>query len=122
MPARQAPKKPIEKLDENKRFLNDRLPENILSDDGRMMEDVVLKLLQDRGLTLALAESISGGMIGEMLTRVPGSSRTFMGSIVSYSNEMKSGVLGVTEQTLPRNMGRLCTLCSRNGARGPPNW
>ena len=105
------------RLDEKQKVLNDRLLENIVSDDGRMMEAVVLKLLEERGLTLALAESISGGMIGEMLTRVPGSSRTFMGSIVSYSNDMKMGVLGVTEQTL-REQGAVSYACAREMALG----
>jgi len=105
------------KLDEKQKVLRDRLPENILSDDGRLMEHVVLQLLQERGLTLALAESITGGMMGEMITRVPGSSRTFMGSIVSYSNNMKSGVLGVTEQTLNKH-GAVSHACAREMATG----
>ena len=105
------------KLDEKQKVLNDRLPENIISDDGRMMEEVVLRLLEDRGLILALAESITGGMIGEMITRVPGSSRTFMGSIVSYSNEMKMDVLGVAEQTL-REHGAVSHECAGEMALG----
>ncbi|MGO9118981.1 MAG: competence/damage-inducible protein A [Desulfomonilaceae bacterium] len=105
------------KLDEKQKVLSDRLPENILSDDGRLMEHVVLQLLQERGLTLALAESITGGMMGEMITRVPGSSQTFMGSIVSYSNNMKSGILGVTQQTLNKQ-GAVSHACAREMATG----
>ncbi len=112
-----SPEEANQKLDEKQKVLSDRLPENILSDDGRLMEQVVLHLLQERGLTLALAESITGGMIGEMITRVPGSSRTFMGSIVSYSNDMKLGVLGVTEQTLSKH-GAVSHACAREMAAG----
>jgi nicotinamide-nucleotide amidase len=97
--------------------LNERLIENIISDDGSSMEKVVLHLLGDRRLTLSLAESITGGMIGEMITRVPGSSRTFMGSIVTYSNEMKIDLLGVSEQTLQTH-GAVSHQCAREMAEG----
>ena len=104
-------------LDEKQEVLTQRLSENILSDDGRFMEHVVLGLLEERGLTLALAESITGGMIGEMLTRVPGSSRTFMGSVVSYSNEMKTAVLDVADRTM-RDHGAVSHECAREMAIG----
>ncbi|MBI4964144.1 MAG: competence/damage-inducible protein A [Desulfomonile tiedjei] len=97
--------------------LNERLIENIISDAGRSMEEVVLELLESKGLTLALAESITGGMIGEMITRVSGSSRTFMGSTVSYSNELKVDVLGVSEQTI-RTYGAVSHRCAREMAEG----
>lgn len=87
-------------LDAKQQVLDERIRENIISYDGRSMESVVLELVQARGLTLALAESITGGMIGEMLTRVPGASRTFMGSVVTYSNDLKSRLLGVSPDTL----------------------
>ncbi len=77
-----------------------RIRENIISLDGRSMEQVVLDLLEARGMTIGLGESITGGMIGEMLTRVPGSSKTFLGSVVGYSNRMKVQALGVSEKTL----------------------
>jgi nicotinamide-nucleotide amidase len=59
-------------------------------------------------------------MIGEMITRVPGSSRTFMGSIVSYSNDMKSSVLRVSEETLSRD-GAVSHRCAREMAIGARN-
>ena len=97
--------------------LNERLKENIISDDGRSMGKVVLGLLESKALTLAVAESITGGMIGEMITRVPGSSLTFMGSIVSYSNEMKIRVLGVSDQTI-QAQGAVSHACAREMAVG----
>lgn len=106
-------------LTAKKEILRERIPENIISYEKRPIEAVTLELLENKGLTLALAESITGGMIGEMLTRVPGSSRTYMGSIVSYSNEMKTKLLGVKEQTLIDHgaVSHACALEMAQGAR-----
>lgn len=104
-------------LDRKHQVLKERLYESIISDDGRSMEQVVLQLLEAKGLTLALAESITGGMIGEMITRVPGSSSVFMGSVVSYSNDMKSRILGVSESTL-QAYGAVSHQCAREMAQG----
>jgi nicotinamide-nucleotide amidase len=104
-------------LDAKQKVLAERINENIISDDGRSMEKVLLSLLESRGLTVALAESITGGMMGEMLTRVPGSSRTFMGSVVGYSNEMKEQVLGVAAETI-RDHGAVSHRCAREMALG----
>jgi nicotinamide-nucleotide amidase len=104
-------------LDEKEQILNERIGENIISYDGRSMEAVLSELLHSRRLTLALAESITGGMIGEMLTRVPGASRTFMGSVVSYSNDMKNRLLGVSQETLSAH-GAVSHRCAREMALG----
>lgn len=58
------------------------------------------RILRDRGLTVALAESCTGGMLGAMLTSVPGSSEYLLFGAVVYSNSAKTSVLGVTEETL----------------------
>jgi nicotinamide-nucleotide amidase len=58
------------------------------------------RTLRDRGLTLAVAESCTGGMLGSMLTSVPGSSEYLLFDAVVYSNAAKSSVLGVSEETL----------------------
>lgn len=102
---------------QKQRIVEQRIHENILSSDGRSMEALVLQLLEKRSWSLGLAESITGGMIGEMITRVPGASRTFMGSIVSYSNDMKVQVLGVSEKTLEQ-YGAVSHLCARQMATG----
>src|SRR4030067_1533950 len=64
------------------------------------LEVQVGKAFQRRGLTLALAESCTGGLIGHRLTNVPGSSGFFLGSIVAYSYEAKEHLLGVRHPTL----------------------
>lgn len=61
---------------------------------------IVLDTLRQRGLTLATAESCTGGNIAHRLTSVAGSSDVFLGSVVSYSNSVKEGLLGVEAMTL----------------------
>ena len=69
-------------------------------DDSSRVEEIVLRLCRDRGLTLATAESCTGGMVAERLTSVPGSSDVFVGAIVAYANAVKLGELGVSAETL----------------------
>jgi nicotinamide-nucleotide amidase len=59
------------------------------------MESVVLNLLEQRGWTLSVAESVTGGLVGGRITAIPGSSRTFRGGIISYASDVKFDVLGV---------------------------
>ena len=59
------------------------------------MESVVLDMLRQRNLTLAIAESVTGGMVGARLTSVPGSSDVLKGCIVAYASEVKYNILKV---------------------------
>ncbi len=61
---------------------------------------ILLELLRERGLTVASAESCTGGNIAHSITMEPGSSDCYLGSVVSYSNDVKSRVLGVPESAL----------------------
>ena len=63
--------------------------------DDDSMESVVLDLLRRRGLTLALAESVTGGLVAGRITAVPGASHSFRGGVVSYASEVKFELLGV---------------------------
>jgi nicotinamide-nucleotide amidase len=65
--------------------------------DDDTMESVVLQMLRERGLTLGLAESVTGGLVGARITGVAGASDVFRGSIVSYASEVKFDLLGVPE-------------------------
>ena len=60
----------------------------------------LVALLKAQGLTCATAESCTGGGVGSAITAVPGSSAVFAGGVISYSNEVKRDVLGVSDHTL----------------------
>ena len=68
--------------------------------DVSCMEEVVEALLKEKGLTIGTAESCTGGLMAKRLTDLPGASRIFRGGIVSYTNEVKAGVLGVPQALL----------------------
>lgn len=71
----------------------------------------LLRQLAARELTLATAESCTGGMLGALLTEIPGASRVYRGGVISYTNEVKHALLGVDQQTLD-----VCTAVSRETA------
>jgi len=64
------------------------------------LEEAIGDLLRQKGLTLGVVESATGGLISHRITNVPGSSDYYKGSVTAYSNEVKSGVVGVSEDTL----------------------
>lgn len=65
-----------------------------------MLEKEVSELLRKLGLTLAVAESCTGGLLTHRITNVPGSSKYFIGGVIAYSNQVKSALLQVSEETL----------------------
>jgi nicotinamide-nucleotide amidase len=71
--------------------------------NSESLEQIVLYYLGLRNATLAVAESCTGGMIAERVTRVPGSSRSFLGSAVVYSNEMKTALAGLPPELIARH-------------------
>lgn len=79
-----------------------RLGACVLSLQGASMASVLGELLIERQATLALAESCTGGLIAKLLTDVPGSSRFFLLSGVTYANQAKEKLLGVSGETLTR--------------------
>ncbi len=70
--------------------LEDELGDAVFSSTGESLEEIVGYYLQMRGAKLAVAESCTGGMVAERLTKVPGSSRYFLGGAVVYSNDLKT--------------------------------
>ncbi len=76
------------------------VPEHVYGYDSDELEMTVGRTLAEKGLTLAVAESCTGGFLGHSVTRIPGSSRYFVGGILAYSNEVKINQLGVSPETL----------------------
>ncbi|MQA87965.1 MAG: competence/damage-inducible protein A [Streptosporangiales bacterium] len=68
--------------------------------DGEELDRVVHRLLAERGATVAVAESLTGGLLGAALTNMPGSSATFRGGVTAYASELKSASLGVPAELL----------------------
>ena len=78
------------------------VPENIIAYEDIKLEDLVGKLLKDRHCTVATAESCTGGKVASLITSVSGSSEYYKGSVVSYCNEVKADVLGVSRADLEK--------------------
>lgn len=89
-------------LDEATRQLKVILGDYIFGYDNESLEEVTGNLLRRKKLSLAVAESCTGGMLGETLTTVPGSSDYFKGGIISYDGEIKEKLLGVPHTLLTR--------------------
>ena len=68
--------------------------------DNDTLESVLAKNLIEKKLTIATAESCTGGLIGKRLTDIPGSSKYFLGSIVAYDNQLKTDLLGISNDIL----------------------
>ena len=77
----------------------------------------LVELLKARGLTCATAESCTGGGVGSAITAVPGSSAVFAGGVISYSNDVKRNVLGVSDDIL-QNVGAVSPETAAQMAEG----
>lgn len=87
----------LQRLDQEVR---QRLGRALYSEGAEELPVVLGAALRARGATLATAESCTGGLIGELLTAVPGSSDYFRGGVIAYANEVKLAALGVEPETL----------------------
>ena len=81
-------------------LMRERLGRYLFSESDRTIAEIVLDLCRARGLTLATAESCTGGMVAARLTSVPGASDVFLGSVVAYANAVKEGELDVPQDLL----------------------
>jgi nicotinamide-nucleotide amidase len=99
--------------------VRERLGDHVYGAGDAPLEAVVIGLLAERGLTLAAAESLTGGGFGARITAVPGASDVFKGSAVTYALETKRSVLGVSSETLdgPGPVSSACALEMAAGAR-----
>jgi nicotinamide-nucleotide amidase len=94
-----------------------RLGHHLYAEADEGLEETVGRLLGERGVTVAVAESCTGGLIGHRITEVPGSSRYFLLGAVTYSNEAKRSVLGVRREVL-RRYGAVSTETAEAMAEG----
>jgi nicotinamide-nucleotide amidase len=90
------------RVDELVELVEAELGDFVFSDNGDSMEQIVGYYLQMRNATLAVAESCTGGLIGERITSVSGSSRYFLGGAVVYSNKMKTELAGVPARLIEK--------------------
>ena len=90
-------------LDTVSEGVSQRLGTLVYGFDDDVLEDVVGRLLRESGLTLALAESCTGGLIADRITDVAGSSDYFKGCVVAYDNSVKMSLLGVSQDALERH-------------------
>lgn len=82
--------------------LNNIFSNDIITSDDKSISEVLGEALKEHELTVASAESCTGGNIAHRITQVPGSSAYFMGSVVSYSNDVKARVLDVARDDIAR--------------------
>lgn len=96
-----------------------RLGRAVYGSDDDLLEEVIGRMLQDRGWGVGCAESLTGGALGARLTEIPGASLWFAGSAVCYTNEAKREVLGVPEAILegPGAVSEECARAMAEGAR-----
>ncbi|MDR0748136.1 MAG: CinA family nicotinamide mononucleotide deamidase-related protein [Tannerellaceae bacterium] len=89
-------------ITEQNKKLHKLIAGHILAEEDKAIEEQIGEALLAKSLTMGTAESCTGGRIAGMLTSIPGSSRYFTGSIVSYSNDVKRYMLGVSHEDLSR--------------------
>jgi len=89
----------------------------IFGEDDDTLEQVIVRILTNKKKMLAVAESCTGGLVANRITNVPGASVVFWGGIVSYANEAKMKVLGVSKQSL-QNFGAVSEQVAKEMAEG----
>ena len=97
--------------------LRARLGDWIYGEDDVDLAEVVLAFCRSRGLTIGVAESCSGGLLGARLTAIPGSSDVVRGGVIAYHNDVKRGLLGVDGASL-RDHGAVSEAVVREMAAG----
>jgi competence/damage-inducible protein CinA-like protein len=111
------PDEATRRLDDMEADFRGVLGSRIFSREGEELSASLGRLLRDRGKTLAVAESCTGGMIAKLLTDAPGSSQYFLGGVVPYADAAKRELLAVSEETL-RERGAVSSETASEMARG----
>jgi nicotinamide-nucleotide amidase len=104
-------------IDELEAKINDRIGKYIYGHDNQSLSEIVGELLRQRKMNLAVAESCTGGLLGKIITDIPGSSDYFRGGIIAYSNDIKIKFLSVPPEIIS-NHGAVSEQCARFMAEG----
>ncbi len=105
------------KISEIEQKIRSKAGRYIYGKDNELLEEAVGKILKERGLTLAVAESCTGGLVSDLLTNISGSSAYFERGVVSYSNAAKVEILKVNEDMIAEN-GAVSIEIARQMAEG----
>lgn len=89
-------------LNRYRQSLVDLFPHEVIATENISPAQILGQLLSERELTVSCAESCTGGNLAHRIVQVPGSSNYFLGSVVSYSNDVKANVLGVSRSSLEK--------------------
>jgi nicotinamide-nucleotide amidase len=98
----------------------DALGEDLFGEGMDRLEEIVVGKLRERGMTLATAESLTGGMLASMIVSVPGASEAFLEGFITYSNESKVRILGVEKdliETVGAVSGKVCGQMAEGARR-----
>ena len=121
-------------LDDEEQRVRDIIGPIVFGLDEQTMESVVLDLCAEQGLTLGTAESLTGGLIAQRLTNVPGSSKAFRGGVITYATDVKTALLNapegpsVSEEMVEAMATGACTALGADvsvattGVAGPDGW
>ena len=93
-------KRLTKQVDQGVKNLYELIPEYIFGENEETLEEIIGKLLTKRNCTVSTAESCTGGYIAHLITRIPGSSGYYKGSVIAYSNEVKIKEISVQEKSL----------------------
>ncbi|ROL57034.1 competence/damage-inducible protein A [Bacteroidetes/Chlorobi group bacterium Naka2016] len=89
-------------IEQVKSFIYSKVGDYVYGEGEVTLAETVGKMLEERGETVAVAESCTGGLLGGEFTKISGSSKYFLGGIIAYSNEIKSVHLGISTETLSK--------------------
>lgn len=106
----RAPRDEVVALEDATAFVREQLGRHVYAERDVTLAEVVVTMLKERQATLALAESCTGGLIGDLITDVPGSSAVFTYGAVTYANDAKENFLGVPSSVLEEH-GAVSEAC-----------
>ena len=106
-----------ERIEKEIASLRNILGDSIYSEQDDRLETCIGRMLAQKGKTVSAAESCTGGLISSLFTSIAGSSEYYLGSVTSYANSVKTGVLGVSQEII-ENYGAVSEECVRAMAEG----